>query len=129
VLGKILSFELQQPPLPTFEPHGLLDSLTPSSDGATFCSPIVDSDEQINNFCNKRTREKEKGKKESKLNYFFKRRRFASIAFFAAKHLKNVTVATITFFATTPTERKKTRVASLQLLPSSFQAKRKKNGQ
>jgi hypothetical protein len=40
--------------------------------------------------------------------------------------LKNATVATITFFVTTPTKRKKTMVASLQLLPSSLQAKIRK---
>jgi hypothetical protein len=45
VLEGISSFELQTITITNFKPHGLLDSSTFGSNGTTFCSPIVDSDE------------------------------------------------------------------------------------
>jgi hypothetical protein len=44
-LEGISSFELQTTTIANSKPYGLLDSLTPSCNGATFCSPIVGYDE------------------------------------------------------------------------------------
>jgi hypothetical protein len=44
-LEGISSFELQTTTIAKSKPHGLLDSSTPSFDGAAFCSPIIKYDE------------------------------------------------------------------------------------
>jgi hypothetical protein len=45
-MGGISSIKLQTTTIANSKPHGLFDSSTSGSNGTTFCSPIVGSDEE-----------------------------------------------------------------------------------